>query len=107
MLDGVRVELQVSLNRDFMPIAPPDGKPLTLSVQLPAGAFSVEQVWVLLGSEMWRAPPEQIPGTTTWVARDGPKWGPGLTVDVVARVRSSRVSARLVRAADQPIGATW
>lgn len=107
-LDGVRIELQVSLNRDFMPIAPPDGQPLVASVQLPqpANAFSVDDVWVLFGSEMWRATPERIAGTTTWVARNGPKWGPGVNVDVVARVRSSSNRASLVRAADQPIGAT-
>lgn len=109
MISGIRVELQVSLNRDFMPISPPDGQPLVASVRLPeaAAVLVVERVWVLFGQDMWSAIPERVPGTRDWTARDGPKWGPGVTVDVVARLRHPNGSGGFVRSADQLIRASW
>jgi hypothetical protein len=40
------------------------------------------------------------------VAREGPKWGPSVTVDVVVRLTDGR-RAWLLRAADQPIAGTF
>jgi hypothetical protein len=37
------------------------------------------------------------------VARDGPKWGPGITGDVVVRLRDQSGQASLLRAAKTPI----
>jgi hypothetical protein len=108
ILAGQRFELPVSLYRDFMPASPPDGRPLAAVVRLPdqLAAVRVERIWVLLGDEVWSAEVEQVPGTRDWVARGGPKWGPGVLVDVVARLREDDGEGVLVRAADRVIERT-
>lgn len=108
LLAGQPFELSVFLNRDFMPASPPDGRPLAAVVRLPNElvAVRVEHIWVLFGDEVWSAQPEQVPGTQDWVARDGPKWGPGVRADVVAQLRESGREAVLVRAADRLIQRT-
>jgi len=69
-------------------------------------------VWVFNGGQSWSAVPQQErprPETSPvyeLVARDGPKWGPGISVDVVVRLRSPD-GTFLLRAADQPIRATF
>jgi hypothetical protein len=107
-LVGQPFELTVYLYRDFMPSSPPDGRPLVAVVRLPdhLTAVSVERIWVIFGNEIWGGDTEQVPGTQDWVARDGPKWGPGVGVDVVARLREGDGEAVLVRAADRLIQRT-
>ena len=72
---GVRVELQVTLWRNFQPITPPDGPPLVVSVRLPQSitAISIDRIWVLFGDQVWSGKPEQNLGSAEWVSRDGPK----------------------------------
>ena len=108
ILAGQSFELPVSLWRDFAPSSPPDGRPLAAVVRLPdrLAAVRVERVWVLLGGQVWSAGAEQVPGTQDWVARDGPKWGPGVRVDVVARLREAGGEGVLVRAAGRMIQRT-
>jgi hypothetical protein len=108
ILAGQPFELPVSLYRDFAPSSPPDGKALAAVVRLPShlAAVRVERVWVLLGEQVWSAEVEQVPGTQDWVARGGPKWGPGVRVDVVARLREAGGEAVLVRAAGRIIERT-
>lgn len=112
--------LQTSLWRDFMPISPPDGKPLGVvlqvttedTVEVPA-AVRADLVWVLNGGENWSAVPrEERPRSETspvyeLVARDGPKWGPGITVDVVIRLRDADGRTFLLRAPKQDIRGTF
>jgi hypothetical protein len=68
----------------------------------------VSTVWVVFNDAVWSAAAQDERfGTDTSpfyeaVARDGPKWGPGVTVDVVVRV-SDGARSWLLRAADQPI----
>ena len=106
---GMRVELQVALWRNFQPIVPPDGSPLIVSVRLPPSTtgISIDRIWVLFGDQVWSGTPEQNPGSAEWVARDGPKWGPNVTVDVVARLNATGSPRQLVRAAGQPINAVF
>jgi hypothetical protein len=61
---------------------------------------------VIFGDQVWTADVEQAQGTQDWVARDGPKWGPGVRVDVVARLRESIGKEVLVRASDRLIQRT-
>jgi hypothetical protein len=77
-------------------------------VRLPdqLAAVRVERIWVLFGDQVWSAGADQVPGTQDWVARGGPKWGPGVRVDVVARLREAGGEDVLVRAADRIIQRT-
>jgi hypothetical protein len=108
ILAGQPFALPVSLYRDFAPSSPADGRPLAAVVRLPdhLAAVRVERVWVLLGEQVWSADVEQVAGTQDWVARDGPKWGPGVAVDVVARLREPGGEGVLVRAAGRIIQRT-
>jgi hypothetical protein len=108
ILAGQPFELPVSLYRDFAPSSPPDGKALAAVVRLPdrLAAVRVDRVWVLLGEQVWSAEVEQVAGTQDWVARGGPKWGPGVRVDVVARLREPGGEGVRVRAAGRIIERT-
>jgi hypothetical protein len=107
-LVGEPFALTVYLYRDFMPSSPPDGRPLAAVVRLPHNltTVSVDRIWVIFGDEVWSAGAERVPGTQDWVARDGPKWGPGVRVDVVARLQEGDGEGVLVRAANRVIQRT-
>ncbi len=93
-LGGVAMSLSTSINRDFMPISPPDGGPLTLAIQvrslkgaaLPAG-LSIASATVRYQGREWTSMPNPLPESDpAWlgaVSAGGPKWGPGVMVDVV------------------------
>jgi hypothetical protein len=113
--DGVGLTLTAFLTRDFMPISPPDGKPLggVLRIQtengtpVPAGII-VSASWILFNSETWSTSVEQRPRAETGpnyevVVRDGPKWGPDVMVDIVVRVHDSAGAESLLRAPQQLI----
>ncbi|HEU4882418.1 MAG TPA: hypothetical protein VFT45_09245 [Longimicrobium sp.] len=117
-VDGRELVLDTYLFRDFMPASPPDGRPLIAGLKvrtvdgspLPAG-IGAETVSVLYLDEVWTAParlehPSQIPSVLELVARDGPKWGPAVNVDVVLQLRDRSGQAYRLRAADQPIHRT-
>ena len=114
---GRDLVLRTELWRDFMPIAPPDGRPLVALIRvtaadggaLPAG-LGIDSFWVIHGRELWQARPEPGAGsddrTLEVVARDGPKWGPGVNVDVVVRIVDAAGKSHLMRAPEQPVGRT-
>jgi hypothetical protein len=116
---GKTLTVQTALWRDFMPVSPPDGKPLIAVAQVRTSDGSAvpehvraDAIWVLHGTEMWMATPieertraETAPSYEV-VARDGPKWGPDVTVDVVLRLRDASGQAFLLRAPNQRIRAT-
>ena len=101
---------------DFQPISPPDGKPLiaVLRVKAADGAalaatFHVDGAWVINGAEVWTASVGDEKLASAYyevVARDGPKWGPNVSVDVVVRIREPSGSSKLLRAAAQVIQRT-
>jgi hypothetical protein len=105
VIAGTHVELQASLWRNFQPIVPPGGAPLIVSVTVPqsATAISIDRIWVLFGNEVFSGTPEQTSGSTEWVLRGGPQWGPNVAVDVVARLAATGSASQLVRVAGQPI----
>jgi hypothetical protein len=103
-----------------MPISPPDGKPLVAVLQVrtedgsevPANVRA-EMVWVLNGADAWSTVPREERSRNETapvyelVARDGPKWGPGITVDVVVRLRDGGGFESLLRVANRPIQGTF
>ena len=117
---GKIVTLATALGRDFQPISPPDGKPLIAVIRVRAAdGFPVptsvvaERAWVIYGDQLWSGSPreersrsETSPLFET-VLRDGPKWGPGVDVDVVVRLTTASGQSVLLRAANQPIVGTF
>lgn len=110
---GVDLTLETYLYRDFAPITVPNGQPMIAAVRvkaadgasLPTG-LEAEVLHVLYGEEVWAvAPleehPSTDPGVLEVVARNGPKWGPGVTVDVVLRLRHGGTTLLLKAAAQQ------
>ncbi len=111
-IDGHEYILTANAWRDFQPVAPPDGQPLIVVVKVSPtdaqplpGDLAIDRVWVVNGRDRWSAQPEaaSLRGVTTptnleTAVRGGPKWGPGIKVDVVARLRQGK-STFLVRAA--------
>lgn len=111
--------LRTSLWRDFMPIAPPDGQPMAgvFSVEtddrspFPPGV-TIERAWVLNGSVAWA--PELThdplidpgPWQRLMIGRNGPKWGPGITVEVIVEIGFADGSRRLLRQPDVVIQRT-
>ncbi len=107
--------------RDFQPISPSDGKPLIAifwvysadSTALPAGLMA-DAAWVVSGESVWDTyftdeeppPSEQQPYQLHEIAREGPKWGPGIEVDAVVRLRDGNGEVYLVRAPSQYISRT-
>jgi hypothetical protein len=98
-IDGREYTLTANAWRDFQPVAPPNGQPLITTVKVSAADgmaasadLSVDRVWVLNGKEQWSAAPE--PGTIglETAVRNGPKWGPGIKVNVVARLKRGKQS---------------
>ncbi len=120
-IDGARLWLATYLWRDFQPVAPPDGQPLIANVRLMAAGngpapegIAIERFWVINGKQRWEAVPQAVapleePASSSWLTertvQGGPKWGPGIAVDVVARVVRGD-SAWLVQAKQQPIHRT-
>ena len=119
VVGGKTLALRASLSRDFMPISPPDGKPLIAAIRIHAtdgsdvpSSIRANSVWVVFNDAVWTATAtEERFGTDIApfyevVVRDGPKWGPGVNVDVVVRVTEGSRSW-LLRAPDQQIIGTY
>jgi hypothetical protein len=118
-IDGREYTLTANAWRDFQPVAPPDGQPLIVVVKVAAadtqpmpGDLAIDRVWVVNGKSRWAVEPEpaSLRGVTTpthleTAVRGGPKWGPGIKVDVVARLRQGKKTF-LVRAAGVEIKRT-
>ena len=113
---GSQVTLWASLWRDFQPISPPDGKPLISLVRLIEtdslridGAISPMYIWVVNGDHVWasrftdEARPPQPEYQIEKVARNGPKWGPGISVDVIVGIRYHEEPMILIAARNQLI----
>ena len=120
-IDGSRLYLATYLWRDFQPVTPPDGDSLRANVRLLVAAgeptpenLAIDRFWVLSGKERWEAVPQgsaplEEPASSSWLldrtVGGGPKWGPGIAVDVVARITRGD-STWLVQAKGQPINRT-
>ena len=108
--------LETRLNRDFFPLCPPDGRPLTVVAHVVAAgeeafpaALDADRVWVVNGEEVWEASlvDGKVPAPANELVRsasNGPRWKPDLYVDVVVRLLDTKGNMYLIRAADQKIG---
>jgi hypothetical protein len=116
VLAGTTLTLSTYLWRDFQPISPPDGQALSgvLRVSTADGSavpssITADKVWIILESQVWTGTPSETGnrgGTASvyeLVVRNGPKWGPGVAVDVVIRLQDGSGCTVLLRAANQPI----
>jgi hypothetical protein len=118
-LADVTVRLESYLWRDFQPIATPDGKPLTAVLRIKTidgapipASLQADTAWVLNGDLAWAAavreewPRGAASSFFEVVARGGPKWGPGIEVDVVVRLRDEAGQYVLLQARAQLIQRT-
>jgi len=119
VVDGHELALRTYLWRDFMPISPPDGRSLTAifwifsadSSPLPDG-LSADAAWVVNGDRVWatslddQKPQERLAYQLERVARNGPKWSPGVKVHAVVRLREANGETHLLRASGQAIERT-
>lgn len=119
-IESQPIVLRTYLWRDFMPISPPDGKPLIAliyietpdSSNLPS-SISSDAVYIVNNNQVWKTffssedrPPDELkPYRITKIARDGPKWGPNVYVDVVVRILHGN-KKYLLKAGRQYIGRT-
>jgi hypothetical protein len=97
-INGSEYTLETDLWRDFMPVSPPDGSPLMALVKIKAAGetaisskIDATRLWVVKDEEIWETEFTSEEFSTTGdtlekVARDGPKWGPEITVDVVVKI---------------------
>ena len=119
VVENRKMYLSTFLWRDFQPVSPKDGKPLIALVyvtgvdtmQLPI-TISADAVWIVYNNQAWKSwlvnqdiPPADVKqNCLVKIARDGPKWGPYIYVDVIVRVRNGDGSSQLLRASEQYIG---
>jgi hypothetical protein len=117
--EGALLRLSTYLWRDFMPSAPPDGEPLRAVLRMTTAdssafppALHADAAWILNGRDVWatwvRETRQRLPGDPTLEvsAEGGPKWGPGIEVDVVVRLRDAAGRASYLRARKQMIHRT-
>jgi hypothetical protein len=119
MVDGHLVVLSTFLFRDFQPMAPPDGEPLIAVAYLDAvgttffpPTISCDAIWIVCSNQVWRSyftqetPPQDPPrlNRLAKIAREGPKWGPHIYVDVIVRMFDAHHAPHLLRATHQWIG---
>jgi hypothetical protein len=120
LIDNREFILETYMWRDFQPVSPPDGKPLIAIVWITAvdslaipAELDATRLWIIKDREVWETPFSDedrghVPDhKLEKVARNGPKWGPNITVDVVVRVVDKRNGRQyLLRASEQYIGMT-
>jgi hypothetical protein len=115
---GKTLLLESYLWRDFMPVAPPNGTSLMVVLRVKTSdgstvptSVTADGAWVVFEEDVWATEVEEefprdiVAPNYEVVARGGPKWGPGVSVDVVVRLRHEG-REHLLRVADQPIRRT-
>lgn len=106
------LQLSAYLWRDFMPgpeMLAANGSPLmgsfAIRTQSPAihPPVTFDALWVVNGADIWTAKLENnpladpAPGTIPKIARNGPRWATGITVDVIAQVGLGNGTKKLIR----------
>ena len=115
-INGIEYTLETHLNRDFMPVSPPDGQPLVALIKVKApgetaisSKIDATRLWVVKGKEIWETgfTGEERPtigDTLEKIGRDGPKWEPGISVDVVVEIIDLKSGkSYLLKASNQAI----
>jgi len=99
--------LTTYLWRDFMPVAEENGSPLTCVNSLTekdslsiASTIELKKQYVIKENEIWTANYSEISNPKDFViegvVREGPKWGPNITVDVVCEFESDGATYRIL-----------
>lgn len=106
-IDGVALVLETFLWRNFMPSLSNDTRMIGVLRVRPGAAdpvpdgLVVEEAWVILGSRAWQAAPRLESSNPDdnyleVVARGGPLWPVGSSLDVVVQVRGATGQAYLL-----------
>jgi hypothetical protein len=121
VVDGRTLVLSTVLWRDFQPICPPDGRPLLAVAYIDAtdsatfpSTVSSDAVWVVSAGQVWKTyfteesypPYPPRPNRLEKIARNGPKWGPHVFVDVIVRMYDGHGYPHFLRASHQWIDMT-
>ena len=116
-----KLVLNTYLWRDFMPISPPDGKPLKAIIKIvPINTEKIpldidaSKIWVFFKKEVWTTnlnpvgnkPPNKAMPFLEKIADGGPKWGPSVEVLVVVQIRDEEGNTFLLKADKQQIHRT-
>jgi len=119
-IENHSITLSTYMWRDFQPISPPNGKPLialvyieTVDSSLISSSVNAEAIYIVYNNQMWKSffSEENLPPSEyklfriVKIARDGPKWGPRIYVDVIVRIKVGN-NYYLLRANKQYIGRT-
>ena len=115
-VNGIIYSLEPYMWRDFMPSSPPDGKPLIVFVRIHAlgvdifpSRTKIGRLWLIDGLNVISALPTEefsVNGNVLeMVFRNGPKWGPGITVDVIVKLNDNNFPF-CVKAVNQTIQRT-
>ena len=120
VIEGKTLALGASLWRDFQPISPPNGKPMIAGLQVQSRdgsavptTVTADAVWLVLGTEVWSGVPREersrheTAPIYELVARDGPKWEPGVLVDVILQLRDASGRVSRLRVANQLVRGTF
>lgn len=116
---AARMHLSADAWRDFMPGpgAPVGGSGLLVAARLASADSSalveglrISSVWAVYGGQAWSSAAVEnrrdVPWQITGVVRGGPRWGPGVSVTLVAGVRVGDGPESFVRADAVPIART-
>jgi hypothetical protein len=121
LVDGRILVLSTLLWRDFQPICPPDGRPLIAVAHIDATdtaglppTTSSDALWIVYSNHVWKSyftneshpPYPPRPNRLEKIAREGPKWGPHVYVDVIVRILDGRGFPHFLRATSQWIDMT-
>jgi hypothetical protein len=101
--------LEAEAWRSFQPITTASGDPMIVVARLrgtvaPPPDFGVRDVYLVRGDSVWSGAAteehQREPGSTLVevVVRNAPRWGPGDSLDVIARVGRASGSSALLRA---------
>ncbi|MBU0713207.1 hypothetical protein KKA87_14995 [bacterium] len=120
-IGNTSIILKTYMWRDFQPISPANGKPLIAifriitidSTNLPEG-IKADAAWIICKEGIWDtyfsdeepAEYEIQPYQLYEIARDGPKFGPNIYVDVVVRIIDNMDIEYFLKAENQYIGRT-
>ena len=132
VIEGRSLTLSTFLWRDFMPGSStgPDGSPMMAALKVatsdkkpfPSGV-RMERLWVLFGEQVWetaqiRDRMNNSPSNKdSWIlcsdlpvcevtVRNGPKWGPGVSVDVIVQLTDKDGRHHLIQAPKQTVHRT-
>ncbi len=116
---GRSYKIEAFVWRDFMPISPPDGKPMIASIKLIAedgnsvpSNLIPDKLWVIKtdSKEIWETSftdePRFSGETVEMVARNGPKWKPDTDIDVVVQLSDDGNKTYLLRSQSQKVQRT-